>query len=173
MRGIKQKNVAAELLAKLLKDQISTRSSRNVVQGRQFSEMLKNTLNAYHNRAIHTQEIIEELIKLAKELDAATKRGEDLGLTEEELAFYDALAANESAVRAMTDDKLRVIAAELVTKVRSSVSIDWTLRDSARAKIKVQVKRILNKHGYPPDLQAEAVKTVLLQAESLCKDWAV
>ena len=173
VRGIKQKNVAAELLAKLLKDQISTRSSRNIVQGRQFSEMLKKTLNAYHNRAIHTQEIIEELIKLAKELDAATKRGEDLGLTEEELAFYDALAANESAVRAMTNDKLRVIAAELVTKVRSSVSIDWTLRDSARAKIKVQVKRILSKHGYPPDLQAEAVKTVLLQAESLCKDWAV
>ena len=98
------------------------------------------------------------------------KRSEE---NEEELTFYDALAANESAVRAMTDDKLRVIAAELVTKVRSSVSIDWTLRDSARAKIKVQVKRKLNKHGYPPDLQAEAVKTVLLQAESLCKDWAV
>ena len=172
VRGIKQKNVAAELLAKLLQGQIATRASRNVVQGRQFSEMLKKTLNAYHNRAIHTQEIIEELISLAKELDAATKRGEDLGLSEEELAFYDALAANESAVRAMGNEKLRVIAAELVTRVRGSVTIDWTLRESARADIKVQVKRILRKYGYPPDLQAEAVKTVLMQAESLCRDWA-
>jgi len=172
VRGIKQKNVAAELLAKLLQGQITTRASRNVVQARQFSEMLKKTLNAYHNRAIATQEIIEELIRLAKELDAATKRGEDLGLSEEELAFYDALSTNESAVRAMGDDKLRVIAADLVTKVRSNVSIDWTLRESARSSIKVLVKRILRKYGYPPDLQAEAVKTVLLQAETLCKDWA-
>jgi type I restriction enzyme R subunit len=171
VRGIKQKNVAAELLAKLLQGQIATRTSRNVVQGRQFSEMLKKTLNAYHNRAIATQEIIEELISLAKELDAAAKRGEEMNLTEEELAFYDALAANESAVRAMGDDKLRVIAAELVTKVRSSVTIDWTLRESARAGIKVQVKRILNKFGYPPDLQDAAVQTVLLQAETLCRDW--
>jgi type I restriction enzyme R subunit len=141
------------------------------VQGRQFSEMLKKTLNAYHNRAIATQEIIEELISLAKELDAAAKRGEEMNLTEEELAFYDALAANESAVRAMGDDKLRVIAAELVTKVRSSVTIDWTLRESAKAGIRVAVRRILNKFGYPPDLQDSAVQTVLLQAETLCRDW--
>jgi type I restriction enzyme, R subunit len=172
VRGIKQKNVAAELLAKLLQGQIATRAARNVVQGRQFSEMLKKTLNAYHNRAIQTQEVIEELIKLAKDLDAAAKRGEEMNLSEEELAFYDALAANESAVRAMGDQKLRVIAAELVTKVRSSVTIDWTMRESARAGIKVAVKRILNKFGYPPDLQDAAVQTVLMQAESLCKDWA-
>ena len=172
VRGIKHKNVAAELLAKLLQGQVAARTSRNVVQGRQFSEMLKKTLNAYHNRAIATQEIIEELIKLAKDLDAAAKRGEELNLSEEELAFYDALAANESAVRAMGDQKLRVIAAELVTKVRSSVTIDWTLRESARAGIKVQVKRILNRFGYPPDLQDAAVQTVLLQAETLCRDWA-
>jgi type I restriction enzyme R subunit len=171
VRGIKQKNVAAELLAKLLQGQIASRTSRNVVQGRQFSEMLKKTLNAYHNRAIATQEIIEELISLAKELDAAAKRGEEMNLTEEELAFYDALAANESAVRAMGDDKLRVIAAELVTKVRSSVTIDWTLRESAKAGIRVAVRRILNKFGYPPDLQDSAVQTVLLQAETLCRDW--
>jgi type I restriction enzyme R subunit len=171
VRGIKHKNVAAELLAKLLQGQIAARTSRNVVQGRQFSEMLKKTLNAYHNRAIATQEIIEELISLAKDLDAAAKRGEEMNLSEEELAFYDALAANESAVRAMGDDKLRVIAAELVTKVRGSVTIDWTLRESARAGIKVAVKRILNKFGYPPDLQDAAVQTVLLQAETLCKDW--
>jgi type I restriction enzyme R subunit len=171
VRGIKHKNVAAELLAKLLQGQIATRSARNVVQGRQFSEMLKKTLNAYHNRAIATQEIIEELIKLAKELDAAAKRGEEMNLSEEELAFYDALAANESAVRAMGDQKLRVIAAELVTKVRGSVTIDWTMRESARAGIKVAVKRILNKFGYPPDLQDAAVQTVLMQAEMLCRNW--
>ena len=173
VRGLKHKNVAAELLAKLLKDEVKVRAMRNVVQGRQFSEMLKATLNAYHNRAISTMEVIEELIKLAKELDAAVKRGEDLGLNDDEVAFYDALAANESAVKAMGSDELKVIAAELVTQVRKSVTIDWTLRESARAKIKVMVKRILKKHGYPPDLQEEATKTVLQQAEMLCADWAV
>lgn len=164
--------MAAEHLAKLLQGQIATRAAKNVVQGKQLSEMLKKTLNAYHNRAIATQEIIDELIRLAKDLDAAAKRGEEMNLTEEELAFYDALAANESAVRAMGDDKLRVIAADLVTKVRSSVTIDWTLRENARAGIRVAVKRILRAYGYRPDLQDAAVQTVLLQAETLCKDWA-
>ena len=172
VRGLKYKNVAAELLEKLLKDELKVRSKRNLVQGQLFSEKLKQTLNAYHNRAIATQEVIEELIKLAKEMDAATKRGKDLGLTDDEVAFYDALAANASAVKAMGDDKLKVIATELITKVRQSVTIDWTLRESARAKIKVMVKRILNKYGYPPDLQEEAVKTVLMQAELLCADLA-
>ena len=161
------KAAKAKRTSRKAKDEIATRSARNVVQGRQFSEMLKKTLNSYHNRAIQTQEIIEELIKLAKELDAAAKRGDEMNLTEEELAFYDALAANESAVRAMGDDKLRVIAAELVTKVRGSATIDWTLRESARAGIRIAVKRILNKYGYPPDLQDQAVQTVLLQAETL------
>ena len=171
VRGIKQKNVAAELLAKLLQGQITTRAARNVVQARQFSEMLKKTLNAYHNRAIQTQEVIEELINLAREIDAAAKRGEELKMSDEELAFYDALAANESAVRAMGNKELKVIAAELVSKVRESVTIDWTMRESARSKIRVLVRRILRKYGYPPDLQDEAVQTVLLQAETLCKDW--
>jgi len=171
VRGLKHKNVAAELLAKLLHDEIKVRSTRNLVQSRQFSELLQRTLNSYHNRAIATQEVIEELIKLAKEMDAATKRGEDLGLTEDEVAFYDALAVNESAVKAMGDDKLKLIAAELITQVRKSVTIDWTLREGARAKIRVMVKRILNKYGYPPDLQEEAVKTVLQQAELLCAHW--
>jgi type I restriction enzyme, R subunit len=134
--------------------------------------MLKKTLNAYHNRAIATQEVIEELIKLAKEMSAATQRGVDLGLDDDEVAFYDALAANDSAVEAMGKDELKVIAAELVTQVRKSVTIDWTLRESARAKIKVLVKRILRKHGYPPDLQDEATKLVLQQAELLCAEWA-
>jgi len=171
VRGLKHKNVAAELLEKLLKDEIKVRSKRNVVQSQIFSEKLKKTLNAYHNRAISTMEVIEELIKLAKELDAATKRGEDLGLSDDEIAFYDALASNDSAKQALGDNKLKLIAAELITQVKKSVTIDWTLRESARAKIKVLVKRILNRHGYPPDLQEEAVKTVLAQAEVLCAEW--
>jgi type I restriction enzyme R subunit len=171
VRGLKHKNVAAELLEKLLKDELKVRSKRNVVQSQLFSEKLKRTLNAYHNRAISTMEVIEELIKLAREMEAASKRGADMGLTDDEVAFYDALAANESAVKAMGDDKLKLIAAELITQVRRSVTIDWTLRESARAKIRVMVKRILNKYGYPPDLQEEAVKTVLMQAELLCADW--
>ena len=127
----------------------------------------KQTLNAYHNRAISTMQVIEELIKLAKDLDAATKAGKEMGLTDDEKAFYDALAANDSAVTVMGDAKLKVIAAELITQVKKSVTIDWTLRESARAKIKVMVKRILNKHGYPPDLQEEAVKTVLAQGATV------
>lgn len=172
VRGLKYKNVAAELLAKLLGDEIKVRSKRNLVQSREFSEMLKKTLNAYHNRAIATQEVIEELIKLAKEMNAANQRGVDLGLNDDEVAFYDALAANDSALEVMGKDSLKVIATELVTQVRKSVTIDWTLRESARAKIKVLVKRILRKHGYPPDLQDEATKLVLQQAELLCAEWA-
>ncbi len=173
VRGLKHKNVAAELLAKLLKDEITTRTPRNLVQSRQFSEMLQKALNQYHNRAIATQEVIEELIALAKKMSNATQRGADLGLTDEEIAFYDALAANESAKIAMGDAKLRLIAAELVTQVRKSVTIDWTLRDGAQAKIRVMVKRILNKYGYPPDMQDAAVQEVLAQAKELCADWAV
>ncbi|MDH4405648.1 MAG: type I restriction endonuclease subunit R, partial [Cyanobium sp. D14.bin.5] len=171
VRGLKHRNVAAELLEKLLKDELKVRSKRNLVQSQVFSEKLKKALNAYHNRAITTAEVIEELIALAKDLDAATKRGESLGLTDDEVAFYDALAANDSAVQAMGDDKLKLIAAELITQVKKSVTIDWTLREGARAKIRVMVKRILNKYGYPPDLQEEAVKTVLAQAELLCAAW--
>ncbi len=173
VRGLKHKNVAAELLAKLLNDEIKLRAKRNLVQSREFSEMLKKTLNAYHNRAIATQEVIEELITVAKSMDAATKRGEDLGLNEDELAFYEALAVNESAVQVMGKIELRVIATELVTQVRKNVTIDWNLRESARARIKVMVRRILKKHGYPPDLQEEATKTVLAQAELLSDIWAL
>jgi type I restriction enzyme R subunit len=170
VRGLKYKNVAAELLAKLLKDELNIRTKRNFVQSQLFSEKLKKTLNAYHNRAIATQEVIEELIKLAKEMDAATKRGIDLGLTDDEVAFYDALAENGSAREMLGDAQLKVIAAELITQVRKSVTIDWTLRENARAKIRVLVKRILNKYGYPPDLQDAAVQTVLKQAELICAD---
>ena len=172
VRGLKHRNVAAELLEKLLKNELQARSKQNLVQSQLFSEKLKKTLNAYHNRAIATQDVIDELIKLAKEIAADDTAADRLGLTKDEKAFYDALAANESAVKAMGDDKLKVIAAELITQVRKSVTIDWTLRESARAKIRVMVKRILNKYGYPPDLQDAAVKTVLAQAELLCADWA-
>ncbi len=171
VQGLKHKNVAAELLRKLLQDEIKTQSKRNVVLGRKFSEMLKRAVLKYQNRAIATQEIIEELLKLAKEIRDAHKRGDELGLPEDELAFYDALAQNENAMQAMGIDELKVIAAELVTNVRKSVAIDWTLRESARAKIRVMVRRILRKHGYPPDLQAEATKLVLEQAEALCAEW--
>jgi type I restriction enzyme, R subunit len=170
VRGLKHKNVAAELLEKLLKDELKVRSKRNLVQSQVFSEKLKKTLNAYHNRAISTMQVIEEMITLAKDLNAATKRGEDLGLTDDEVAFYDALANNESAVQILGDKQLRVIAAELVTQVRKNATIDWTLRESARARIRVMVKRILNKYGYPPDLQEDAVKTLLMQAELLCAE---
>ena len=169
--GLKHKNVAAELLRKLLENELKVRSKKNLVQSQSFSDKLITTLNAYHNRAISTAEVIEELIRLADEMKAASKRGERLGLTDDEVAFYDALSVNASAVQVMGDDKLKVIAAELITQVRKSVTIDWTLRESARAKIRVLVKRILNKWGYPPDLQDEAVKTVLMQAELLCADW--
>jgi type I site-specific restriction-modification system R (restriction) subunit len=171
VRGLPHKNVAAELLEKLLKDELKVRSRKNLVQSQMFSEKLKKTLNSYHNRAISTMEVIEELIRLAKDLDAASKRGETLGLTDDEVAFYDALATNASAVEAMTEPKLKVIAAELVSKVKANVTIDWNLRESARARIKVLVKRILKKYGYPPDLEDAAVKMVLAQAELLCADW--
>ena len=128
VRGLKHKNVAAELLAKLLGGEIKLRAKRQLVQSRVFSDMLKKTLNAYHNRAIATQEIIEELIRLAKDMRAAADRGHDLGLNDDEIAFYDALAMNESAIQAMGGAELKVIAAELVTQVRKSVTIDWTVR---------------------------------------------
>ncbi len=172
VRGLKHQNVAAELLAKLLHDEITVRATRNLVQSRQFSELLQRTLNAYHNRAIATQEVIEELIKLAQQLSEADKRGVDLGLTDEEIAFYDALATNHSAKEVMGDEKLRVIATELVTQVRASVTTDWTLREGAQAKIRIVIKRILRRFGYPPDLQDAAVKEVLAQAALLCADWA-
>ena len=172
VRRLPYKNVAVELLRKLLSDEIKVRHRQNVIQSRKFSEMLQTTLNSYHNRAITSLEVIQEMIDLAKDLRDAAKRGEELGLNDDEKCFYDALAMNDSAMQAMGIDELKVIATELVTSVRQSVSIDWTVREHARAKIRVMVRRILKKHGYPPDLQDEATKLVLEQAEVLCADWA-
>jgi type I restriction enzyme R subunit len=172
VRGMPQKNLAVELLRKLLSGEIKIRSRKFLIQSRSFAGMLEQAIRKYQNRAIEAAAVIEELIKIAKDMREADKRGEELGLTDEERAFYDALAENESARQAMGSKELRVIATELVTQVRKSVTIDWTERESAKAKIRVMVRRILRKHGYPPDLQEEATKTVLAQAELLCADWA-
>ena len=172
VRGLKHKNVAAELLEKLLKNEIKETTKRNVAQSELFSEKLKKSINAYHNRAIATQEVIEELIRIAREMREAKNRGEELGLSDDEVAFYDALILNVSARELMGDDKLKLIATELVGKMRQSVTIDWNLRENARARMRVLVKRILNKYGYPPDLQESAVQKVLMQAEVLTAELA-
>jgi len=171
VRGMPQRNLAVELLQKLLKGEIKTRSKRNIVQARSFAELLEQSLRRYQNRAIETAQVIEELIRLAQDMREANKRGESLGLTEDELAFYDALEINDSAVKVLGDDTLRDIARELVETVRKNVTIDWTLRENVRAQLRVLVKRILRKHGYPPDKQEKATQTVLEQAEALCADW--
>jgi type I restriction enzyme R subunit len=171
VRNMPRRNLAVELLQKLLRGEIRTRSRRNVVQARSFREMLERSIRQYQNRAIETAQVIEELIQLAKDLKAADERGERLGLNKDELAFYDALADNSSATQVMGDDQLRIIARELVEKVRGNVTIDWTLRDNVQAQLRVMVKRILRKYGYPPDLQAKATETVLQQAAVLCEAW--
>ena len=173
VRGMPQRNLAAELLQKLLKGEISTRRRKNVVQARSFAEMLEQTLHCYQNRAIEAAQVIEELIQLARDMRKANARGERLGLSEDELAFYDALETNDSAVKVLGDDTLRDIARELVDSVRSNVTIDWTLRENVRAHLRVLVRRILRKHGYPPDKQEKATVTVLEQAEVLSAEWTV
>jgi type I restriction enzyme, R subunit len=173
IRSLPQRNLAVEVLRKLLNDEIKSKLRKNLVQARSFSEMLEESIRKYQNRAIEAAQVIEELISLAKDLNAANKRGENLGLTEDEIAFYDALEVNDSAVKVLGDECLKKIAQELVVTVRKSVTIDWNMRENARAQIRVMVKRILRKYGYPPDMQEKATQTVLEQAEVLCKDWAV
>ena len=172
IRGMPQRNLAVELLQKLLKGEIKTRGKRNVVQARSFAELLEQSVHKYQNRAIETAQVIEELIQLAKDMRAAGARGEQLGLSEDELAFYDALETNDSAVKVLGEDTLRAIARELVETVRKNVTIDWTIRENVRAQLRVLVKRILRKHGYPPDKQEKATRTVLEQAEVLSEIWA-
>jgi type I restriction enzyme, R subunit len=173
VRGMPQRNLAVELLQKLLKGELSLRRRKNVVQARSFAEMLEQTLRRYQNRAIEAAQVIEELICLAKDMREANARGEQLGLTEDELAFYDALETNDSAVKVLGDETLRGIARELVATVRNNVTIDWTLRENVRAQLRVLVKRILRKHGYPPDKQEKATQTVLEQAALLSTEWAI
>ncbi len=172
VRGMPQRNLAVELLQKLLRGELRERRRKNVVQARSFAEMLEQTIRKYQNRAIEAAQVIEELIQLAKDMREANARGEQLGLTEDELAFYDALETNDSAVKVLGDETLRGIARELVETVRKNVTIDWTLRENVRAQLHVLVKRILRRHGYPPDKQEKATQTVLEQAALLSAEWA-
>jgi type I restriction enzyme R subunit len=173
VRKMPHRNLAVELLQKLLKAEIKLRGRKNLVQGRSFAEMLERAVRQYQNRAIEAAQVIEELIGLAKSLREAQSRGEKLGLSEDEIAFYDALEVNDSAVKVMGDAALKLIAKELVEAVRKNVTIDWTIRENVRAQIRVLVKRILRKHGYPPDKQEKATQMVLDQAELLSEGWAL
>jgi type I restriction enzyme R subunit len=167
IKGMKHQNLALELLKKILNDEIRTRAKTNLVKSKALLEMLENALKKYQNNLLSTTEIIQELIEIAKEIKAADQRGGKLGMTEEELAFYDALEVNDSAVQVLGDETLRVIAREITEKVKANATIDWTIRESARARLMVVVRRTLNKYGYPPDKQKKAIDTVLKQAELL------
>jgi type I restriction enzyme R subunit len=172
VRKLKEKNLAVEVLERLLKGQIKSRFGSNVMQSRKFSELLQDSLTRYRNRAIETAQVIEELISMAKQFKDAANRGEELGLTRDEMAFYDALAANGASVRELGDVTLRKIARELTEKLRASNSVDWYVRESVRAKLRLMVKTILKKYKYPPDGQEQATETVLEQAKELSAAWA-
>jgi type I restriction enzyme R subunit len=162
---MKHQNLALELLKKLLNDEIKTRSKTNLVKSKKLLEMLEGAIKRYQNNLLTTAEIIQELINIAKEIKEADKEGERLGLTKDEVAFYNALEVNDSAVMVLGDDQLKAIAIEITDKVRANATIDWTIRESARARLMVIVKRTLTRYGYPPDKQAKAIDTVLKQAE--------
>ena len=171
VQNMPHRNLAVELLQKLIRGELSIRRSKNVVQARSFVELLEQTLRRYENRSIEAAQVIEELIQMARELREAGERGEKLGLSDDELAFYDALETNDSAVQVLGDETLRDIARELVRTVRNNVTIDWTLREDARANLRRLVRRLLRRHGYPPDKQERATQTVLEQAEVLSEGW--
>lgn len=172
VRNLPERNLAVELLERLLEGEIKSKFKGNVVQEKKFSEMLANVIKRYQNRAIETAQVIEELIEMAKKFRAAASRGAELGLTDDEVLFYDALADNESAVRELTDETLKKIAHELTESLRQNLSVDWSSRESVRAKLRLMVKRILRKYKYPPDLEEDAVKLVLQQAEALGEAWS-
>ena len=172
VRGMPHRNLAIELLQKLMKGELSTRRRQNVVQSRSFAGMLEDAIRRYQNRTIEAAQVIEELIELAKQMREDLARGDALGLNEDELAFYDALETNDSAVKVLGDDTLKAIAQDLVETVRRNTTIDWTLRESVRAGMRNAVRRILRKHGYPPDKEEKATKTVIEQAELLAEEWA-
>jgi len=173
VRGMEKKNLAIEALKKLINGDVRSQAKRNVIQSKAFSERLEAAITRYHANAITTAQVLEELIQLAKDIRKARSRGEETGLNDQEIAFYDALAQNESARQVMGEPALRVIAHELVTVIKGNVSVDWMHRDSARANIRRHVKRLLRKYGYPPDLQDAAVQNVLQQAEAMSAEWAV
>jgi type I restriction enzyme R subunit len=172
VRNLPERNLAVELLERLLEGEIKSRFASNVVQEKKFSEMLANVVTRYQNRAIETAQVIEELIDMAKKFRAAATRGDELGLTEDEIRFYDALANNESAVRELTDETLKKIAHELTENLRQNITVDWSERESVRARLRLMVKRILRKYKYPPDQQDGAVELVLQQAQALGEAWS-
>lgn len=169
VRALPQKNIAVQLLERLLKGKVRSVMKTNVVQSKKFSEMLQASIHKYNKRSIQASKVIEELIELAKEMQQATARGETLGLTNDEVAFYDALADHETAKEVMGDDKLRAIAHELAVSIKENMTVDWHKKDSARAKMRVTVRRLLKKYGYPPDLAKMAVETVVKQAELMAE----
>ena len=171
VRNLPEKNLAVELLERLLEGEIKSRFGTNLAQEKKFSELLGNVITRYQNRSIETAQVIEELIEMAKKFAEASKRGEGLGLNEDELAFYDALANNEASVRELGDEILAKIAHELTDSLRKNVTVDWNNRESVRAKLRLMVKRILRKYKYPPDQQEQAAQLVLAQAETLCREW--
>jgi type I restriction enzyme R subunit len=173
VQQLPKKNLAIEALKKLIAGQVHSQSQRNVTQSKAFSERLEASITRYHLNALTTAQVLEELIRLAKDIRAARSRGEEIGLSDEEIAFYDALAENDSAREAMGEPALRVIAHELVSSIKGNISVDWTHREAARARMRVLVKRILRKYGYPPDMQDAAVQNVLQQAEALSPEWAI
>ncbi|ALY33852.1 TPA: type I restriction endonuclease subunit R [Pseudomonas aeruginosa] len=171
VRNLPEKNLAVELLERLLEGEIKSKFASNLAQEKKFSELLDSVIKRYQNRSIETAQVIEELIEMAKKFAAASKRGDALGLNDDELAFYDALANNEASVRELGDEVLAKIAHELTDSLRQNVTVDWSNRDSVRAKLRLLVKRILRKYKYPPDQQEEAAQLVLAQAETLCEAW--
>jgi type I restriction enzyme R subunit len=171
VKHMEHRNLAVELLERLLKDDIKSRFATNVVQSAKFSDLLQASLTRYRNRAIETAQVIEELIAMAKSFNEAARRGESLGLTPEELAFYDALETNEASVRQLGDAALKEIARQLTDYLRKNLSVDWSVRETVRAKMRAQVKLILKRHKYPPDLEARAIELVLKQAEALSEAW--
>lgn len=172
VKGLERKNVALEVLKRLLNDEIRTMEKKFLVKSRSFAKMLEETIKKYQNQTIEAAQVIAELVELAKKIREEKERGENLNLSEDEVAFYDALCENESAINELGDETLKKIAQELVTMLRKNTSIDWTLKESVRAKLRVYVKKLLNKYKYPPDKQEQATKNILEQAEILCKDWA-
>jgi len=173
LKGNERKNLALEVLRKLLNDTIKSRSRSNLTQTKAFTERLENAVARYHSNAITTAEVLQELIELAKQIREARARGEEEGLSDDEIAFYDALAENDSAKEVLGDKKLKLIAHELLEKLKANISVDWARKQGARARMRLLVKKILRTYGYPPDLQDEAVKTVLQQAEALCASWDI
>jgi type I restriction enzyme R subunit len=172
VKNLPEKNLAVELLERLLEGEIKSRFASNLVQEKKFSELLSNVVTRYQNRSIETAQVMQELVEMAKKFRDAANRGEQLGLTDDEVKFYDALATNESAVRELTDGTLKKIAHELTENLRKNITVDWSARESVRATLRLMVKRVLRKYKYPPDQQELTVELVLKQAEALGADWS-